>query len=198
MRFTATLLLLFFSIFSFAQKPIVLKKVKKKDIEIDGKSIIYGTFIQRLGFSSGSLPQNIILTNLDTKEIFQFRVKPTYKSAKKNTFCVYIKPGNYEITGYFWAQSTVAGATFYTEPTYKGVNCEYFALLAGISSGKIKESELTKYCFKIEKNTINFMGTWNFKSGIALFTSEISKFNGEKKNKYSNIDFTKSIENIPN
>ena len=84
-KYLATLLILV-SLTTNGQITITLKEVLSKDTVRSGQGIIYGLFIQRLGFSSGGFPQDIRIINLDTKEIFSFRVKPTFKSAKENIF----------------------------------------------------------------------------------------------------------------
>lgn len=53
-------------------------RVKKSVTHAINDAIIYGNFIQRLGFTSGGFPQDIRLENVDTKEIYRFRVKPTF------------------------------------------------------------------------------------------------------------------------
>ena len=101
MRKIFTLLLIFIPLQIFSQKIISLEPVKGKETIKSGESIIYGNFIQRLGFSSGGFPQDIRIVNIESNEIYAFRVKPAYKSAKENTFCSHIKPGKYYLLNYW-------------------------------------------------------------------------------------------------
>lgn len=119
MKYLLMLFFCFSTLLSKGQDVIVLDKVSNTDNVRDNKSIIYGNFIQRLGFSSGGFPQDIIIHNIDTKEFFKFRVKPTFKSKKENQFCVHINPGDYIIVNYLWTQSKWYGGTMYGEQPNK-------------------------------------------------------------------------------
>ncbi|SKB96112.1 hypothetical protein SAMN05660841_03313 [Sphingobacterium nematocida] len=85
MKHITLILLLFASTLTNAQTIKHLSDVGSKDAVANGQAIIYGNFIQRLGFASGGFAQDIRLINIDTKEVFAFRVKPTFKSSKENT-----------------------------------------------------------------------------------------------------------------
>lgn len=104
-----------------------LNPVSKQDPASKQKAIIYGNFIQRLGFSSGGFAQDIRIMNVETKEIFPFRVKPTFKSAKENIFCFYLEPGNYVILNYLYTQSKWYGGKIFTEHIYKNVESSKIA-----------------------------------------------------------------------
>jgi hypothetical protein len=63
-------LLTFNAIAGQAQTQAVkLDKVAKNDSVQKGQGVIYGNFIQRLGFSSGGFPQDIRLRNTETNEL---------------------------------------------------------------------------------------------------------------------------------
>ncbi len=57
------------------QKIESLKKADSSKELNDSTSIIYGLFIQRLGFTSGGFPQDIRLQNIITDKIYTFNVK---------------------------------------------------------------------------------------------------------------------------
>ncbi len=101
------------------QQVRMLEPVYRGEAPSVGKAVIYGNFIQRLGFSSGGFSQDIRLLNLNTNEIVALRVKPTFKSAKENPFCYNIDPGEYAIDNYYWTQSKWYGGTMNTEPILK-------------------------------------------------------------------------------
>ena len=96
-----TTLIILASLTTNGQGIKTLKEVLSKDTVQSGHGIIYGLFIQRLGFSSGGFPQNIRIVKLHTKEIFSFRVKPTFKSAKENIFSFHVPSGDYAIIQYW-------------------------------------------------------------------------------------------------
>ena len=86
MKHSVTKIFIFLTMFAKGQNFTSLDEVSGGDTIKNGKAIIYGNFIQRLGFSSGGFPQDIRLINLDTKEVQTFRVKPIFNSSKENTF----------------------------------------------------------------------------------------------------------------
>lgn len=91
---------------------------------VNDKCIINGNYIQRLRFCSGGFPQDIAIQNTETQECFYFRVKPIYKSKKKNPFIYYIPPGKYRVIVYWWSKSQAYGAIYFTEPIYKGIDLQ--------------------------------------------------------------------------
>jgi len=101
MKYVFTALLILFAMETYAQKIIPLESVNQNKSIISGTSIIYGSFIQRLGFSSGGFPQDIRIVNRETNEIYAFRDKPAYNSEKENSFCIHIKQDNYYIINYW-------------------------------------------------------------------------------------------------
>lgn len=70
MKRIITVFLVFLSMQINAQDLKHLDDVASNDGIPRGKAIIYGNFIQRLGFSSGGFPQDIRLINTETKEVF--------------------------------------------------------------------------------------------------------------------------------
>ena len=157
----------------------------------------YGNFIQRLGFSSGGFPQDIRLINTETKEIFTFRVKPTYKSAKENTFCYILKPGKYAIYNYWWTQSKWYGGKTFTEPIFKNID-NTNNLQAKINSGEIKDKDLLQYTFTVGENSINYLGTWHFDKGLVSFTDDKQNFDIKIAGRFKKLDLSKAETVLPN
>jgi hypothetical protein len=162
-----------------------------------GYAVIYGNFIQRLGFSSGGFPQDIRLINIETKEVLAFRVKPTFKSAKENTFCYVIKPGTYAILNYWWTQSKWYGGKMYTEPIFKGIDATD-NLEQKLNSGQIKQEELVQFKFTIVENSLNYLGTWHFDKGLVSFTDDKIPFDSTLKDVYNKLDFSTAKIMLPN
>ena len=197
MKYLTTAILIFLTMFSQGQNFKILDEVKHDDAITNGQAIIYGNFIQRLGFSSGGFPQDIRLINTDTKEVVVFRVKPTFKSARENTFIYFIKPGNYAILNYWWTQSKWYGGKMFTEPIYKDVDTTG-EFEQKIKSGKIKPDELKQFAFTITENSLNYLGTWHFDKELVSFTDDKTHFNILMKDKYKNLDFSTAKIVLPN
>lgn len=196
MKHSVTIILIFLTMFAKGQNFTALNEVSSGETIKNGKAIIYGNFIQRLGFSSGGFPQDIRLINLDTKEVLTFRVKPTYKSSKENTFVYHIRPGNYAILNYWWTQSTWYGCKMFTEPIFKNIDAtDNFEKKVG--SGQINKDNLEQFTFSISENTLNYIGTWHFDKGLVSFTNDKTEFDILIKSKYKKLDFSNAITVIP-
>lgn len=196
MKHLATVFFVFFSIIINGQNASTLNEIYRDDIVPAEGAIIYGNFIQRLGFSSGGFPQDIKLINLETNEIFIFRVKPTFKSAKENTFIYFIKPGKYAIHEYLWTKSTWYGGKFFTEPIFKNFDTTtYFEQKT--KSEPINQNKLEQFTFEITKNSLNYLGTWHFNKGLVSFTDDKIQFDKLLESHYKKLDFLKAITTIP-
>jgi len=197
MKYIATTISIFLAMFATGQNFKTLGEVGSGDTISTGQAIIYGNFIQRLGFSSGGFPQDIRIINLDTKEVTTFRVKPTFKSAKENTFIYFIKPGNYAILNYWWAQSKWYGGKMFTEPIFKGTDATG-DLEKKIKSGQTNQDELVQFTFDIIENSLNYLGTWHFDKGLVSFTDDKIQFDNLVKSKYKKLDFSLAKTVLPN
>ena len=197
MKYLTTVFFLFLTIFAKGQNFEMLNEMNSGDTIPTGKAIIYGNFIQRLGFSSGGFPQDIRIINIETKQVLTFRVKPTFKSAKENTFVCSIKPGKYAILNYWWTKSTWYGGRFFTEPIFKGVDVtDNFE--QKIKSGQINQNELEQFTFEIKKNSLNYLGTWHFDKGLVSFTEDKIQFDNLVKSKFKKLNFLEAITVLPN
>ena len=197
MKYLISTTLIFITLFSYGQSFKTLESFRNNDTIPPGKAAFYGNFIQRLGFSSGGFPQDIRVINVETKEVFTFRVKPAYKSAKENTFFYVIAPGTYSILHYWWIQSKWYGSKFFTEPILKGVDSKD-DLEAKLKSGEVKESELERYSFTVTSNSLNYLGTWHFDTGIVSFTNDKEELDRRIKDRYMNINLLKATTILPN
>ena len=183
--------------FANAQNFKTLSELDNNETVPTGQAVIYGNFIQRLGFSSGGFPQDIRLINIETKELFTFRVKPTFKSAKENTFCYILKAGTYAIVNYWWTQSKWYGGKIFTEPIFKDIDATN-NLEDKIKSGKIKETDLVQFTFTITENSLNYLGTWHFDKGLVTFTDDKQIFDTKIREKYKKLDLTTAKTVLPN
>ncbi|WP_422359813.1 hypothetical protein [Reichenbachiella sp.] len=177
-------------------KLVQLDPVNKNDILTEGNAIIYGNFIQRLGFSSGGFPQDMRVYNKATDTYYRFRVKATMTSKKESNFVFHIPPGDYEIFQYWWTQSNAFGGTFYTEPVFKHTD-SYEETITMLESGQLKEEELERFKFIIEPNSVNYLGTWNFDKEVAVFTNDKKSIDQKLIKKYKKISLQNSTINIP-
>jgi len=196
MKYIATITFIFLAILVKGQKIKSLEKVSSNDTLSKGQAIIYGSFIQRLGFSSGGFAQDIHLVNIDTKEVFAFRVKPIYKSAKENTFICFIKPGNYAILNYWWTQSKWYGGKMFLEPIFKDIDASQdFA--KKVKSGQVNLSDLKRFTFTIAENSINYLGTWHFDQGIVSFTDDKLQLDNSIQSKFNKLALSKASTVLP-
>jgi hypothetical protein len=183
--------------FNYAQNIIALDDLGSNDTIPKGKAVFYGKFIQRLGFSSGGFPQDIRLVNLDTKEVFSFTVKPTFKSAKENNFCYVIKAGNYAILHYCWTQSKWYGGKIFIEPIFKGIDATD-NLEKKINAGQMKQDDLVPFIFSLSENSLNYLGTWHFDKGLVKFSDDKQNFDNQIRGKYKKLNFSGAKTNLPN
>ena len=197
MKYLITLILGITIFSANGQELIQLEKVGSDDSIIENQAIIYGNFIQRLGFSSGGFPQDIRIQNIETKEFYKFRVKPTYKSRKENPFIFHIPPGKYRILVYWWTKSQWYGGKMFTEPIYKGIDASTKGFMKKWENGEIQEKDLEQYEFTIEKNTINYLGTWHFETGLVSFSNDKIQFDKEIMSEYEYIDFENAVIILP-
>lgn len=196
MKYFATLTLLFLTFLVRGQNYPSLLQVSSEEKPLAGRAIIYGNFIQRLGFSSGGFPQDIRLMNLDTKHIVSFRVKAAMKSAKENTFVYYIEPGRYAILNYWWTQSKWYGGKTFTEPIYKNVDVTD-GFVEKINSGLIKTDTLQHFTFTLPDKGMYYMGTWHFDRGLVTFNDDKETFDQLLQKEYRQLDCTKAVTVLP-
>ncbi len=194
MRITLIIILGFTTMIVNGQDFIQLNKVNNNDNIIEGQSIIYGNFIQRLGFSSDGFPQDIRIQNIETNEICRFRVKPTFTSKRENIFAFHIKPDTYKIIVYWWTQSKWYGGEIFTEPIYKNINTTQNFKIK-LEKGEIRKEDLKQFEFTISENTLNYLGTWHFNTGTVSFSNEKNKI--DEMIKFTKINLDNALIILP-
>lgn len=188
-------LLLLIPLTALSQQTAWLNNVMKKDTVQTGQAIMYGSFIQRLGFSSGGFSQDISIRNVETDEVYTFRVKAAFKSARENVFCFHIPPGKYVIQNYYWTKSKWYGGTMYNEPIYKNVASSQVRKM--VYEGQIKKEELQQYEFVIAPGTLNYLGTWRFDQEVVAFRDDKFNFDERLKGTYKNLPFSEAVTMLP-
>ncbi len=173
---------------------IVWPVVKNEALQ-PGKSAIYGTFIQRLGFSSGGNPQDIILRHDSSGRIYTMRVKGTFKSAKENFFCFHLPSGKYTLLQYYWTKSKWYGGLVLLEPIAKNVNFDEAKQLS--DKGELSEERLQRYTFILLPNTLHYMGTWHFETATVSFTDDKQQLDEKVAKMYKRLSFPAAITTLP-
>ncbi|MBC8035222.1 MAG: hypothetical protein H7Y03_13815 [Chitinophagaceae bacterium] len=193
MRLILIAVLLFTSLNISGQRIKVLRQTRPVDTVANGEGIIYGLFIQRLGFASGGFGQDIRLLNLDTKEIFSFRVKPTFKSKKENVFFYHIPSGKYAILNYYWTKSKWYGGEVHTESIYRKSDT-----ISISESGSHDHKDVSYYTFSILPSSLNYVGTWNFASEVVLFSNDKDELDKVLTVTLPLLSFKNAVITIPN
>lgn len=196
MKKIITLFFIFIWGYCNAQQFKKLIEVKSKDSINGNEAIIYGNFVQRLAFLSGGFPQEIRIANIENNEIYSFNVKPAYKSAKENAFIYFIKPGKYVILHYWWTQSKWYGGKFFTEPIFNGLDSRD-SLATKVKLGFIKENDLHRFMFSVDENSVNYLGTWHFDTGIVSFKDDKKTMDEKLFSKYPFINISKAKIALP-
>lgn len=197
MKHVLIALLLIVSLGAAAQPGRRLEKLGANDTIPAGQAAFYGEFIQRLKkLKSGGYPQDIRLINIETNEVFVFRVKSTFKTSKENQFCYLIEPGTYAILNYWWTESKWYGGKSYMEPIYKGDD-SIFETERKIKNKEQRPDELILFKFTVAENTLNYLGTWHFEDSPVFFTNDKEETDKEMLDKYKKLDFPASRIAIP-
>jgi TonB family protein len=154
---------------------------------LPGLGVVYGSCIQRLGFSSGSLAQYIRVVNVSTGRIFSFTVKPALRSRKENSFCYALPPGRYALYCYDFAASKWYGTELYTEGLQK----------AGAAAG-IQPLSVTRYLFTVAPGGLHYLGTWNLEQANTLVISnDKSTLDAQLAPHYKHLRFDEAIPTLP-
>lgn len=139
------------------------------------KGLIYGNCVQRLGFSSGGLLQDVQLVNLDTRKVVRVVVKPTMSSRKENEFCVALPPGRYALHTYSYSYGM--------EPLRKG------------QAGAITD---TRYVFVVQAGLVNYVGTWDFSAPQRpRFTIDQAALTDRINPIYTKLGFAEAVLAVP-
>lgn len=180
----------------YAQKKTeILWPVGRDEALQPGKSILYGNFIQRLGFSSGGFPQEIILHHNTSGQVYTMRVKGTYKSAKENLFCFHLPPGEYTLLQYYWTKSKWYGGMVHLEQIAKNVNFDEAKQLS--DKGELTEERMQRYTFTLAPDTLYYAGTWHFEAATVSFTDDKQQLDEKAAKMYKRLNFPAAIITLP-
>ncbi|UOQ74685.1 energy transducer TonB [Hymenobacter cellulosilyticus] len=108
------------------------------------KGVIYGSFVQRLGFSSGGLAQYVRLHNLTTHKVVRILVKPVMRSRQENEFCVALPPGRYALYSYEYSYGVEQIRKPRNGPTLSD----------------------TRFIFEVRPGQLHYVGTWNMRQPL--------------------------------
>jgi len=154
-----------------AQNARFLKNVGDKESRDYKSAMIYGIFVQRLGFKSGGLPQFVKIYNIDQNKEYRLKVKDAFTSRKNTLFCAELPLGNYELRSYIYEKSKWYGGIIYEEQLYKNVDCsdsvKYKAAVDSIGLSSFK-----RFTFTISEVLAYYAGQWDFGTGIVSFLSD--------------------------
>jgi hypothetical protein len=163
-------MLISITVCSNAQRVRLLKRVVDKESRNYKSAMIYGVFVQRLGFSSGGFAQFVQLYNLDSQKYYRLQVKEPFTSAKENFFCAELPIGKYEIRSYNYVRSKWYGGMIYEEPIFKN-----FDASDTLNSNSLKDStkalSLERFTFVVTDVAPYYVGLWDFNSGLVKFSS---------------------------
>ncbi len=188
--------LLIISALAFGQKSYTLKEYDNGDAIPEGKTLIYGNFVQRLGFSSGGFPQAVVIADYNSKKLFSLKVKSTFASSKQNIFMYFIQPGTYIIVAYQWTQSKWYGGESHMEYIFKDIDMEK------MTDKKFEEIKATqkieRFTFTVKPDVINYLGTWHFDTGQVYFTDDKVDFDSKIQQRYNKLSLNEAVANLPN
>ncbi|HAT92631.1 MAG TPA: hypothetical protein DCS36_09595, partial [Sphingobacterium sp.] len=114
-----------------------------------------------------------------------------------NIFIYTIEPGNYAILNYWWTNSKWYGGKMYTEYIFKNTDTTD-GFEDKVNAGLINIDELERFTFKITENSLNYLGTWHFKTPPVSFTDDKVILDKKMKDRYKAIDFSQANLVIPN
>lgn len=189
-------LILFFSLYASctAQTFEILVPQEKWDTIPRGKAVIYGNFIQGLGFKSGGASQNIHFHNTTVQKFYSMEVKGKFTSKAENPFIYVLPPGEYEIVSYNYSVSEPFGVNTYTNYTYP--DPETTTKVLPPDTAEFKSLDLPRLFFKIDNRTLNYVGSWDFRSLQITFLNEKEKLD-QKFGKYRKLDFNTAKISLP-
>ncbi|OGX90446.1 energy transducer TonB [Hymenobacter coccineus] len=151
------------------------------------KGIVYGSFIQRLGFESGGLGQYVRLANLTTGKSVRIEVKPPLRSRKQNTFCCALPPGRYALYKYEFTSSKWYGSETRVESLHKIAS-------PGPSSGL----RTTRYLFTVAPGQLHYLVTWNLEQENTLgFLNEKTQLDAHLAPILKNLNFNAAVVALP-
>jgi hypothetical protein len=151
------------------------------------KGIVYGSCIQRLGFSSGGLGQYVRLVNLSTGKALRLEVKPLLRSRKENPFCYTLPPGRYALYKYEFTEGKWYGAEVHEESLGKPRVAHPDSSL-----------KATRYQFTVQPGKVHYLGTWNFEQENApAFVNDKATLDAQLAPVFKYLNFTEAVIAVP-
>lgn len=188
--------LLILTAVGFAQKSKMLKCVVDKESRNYRSPMIYGVFVQRLGFSSGGFAQFILLYHVDDQKYYRLQVKEPFTSAKENLFCAELPTGKYEIISYNYVHSKWYGGKVYEEPIYKNFDASDSLNFSSLTDST-KSHSLERFTFVITNVAPYYSGLWDFNSGLVKFSFSKELADEKLKRLIHISDGSKAISILP-
>ena len=179
-----------------AQKIKKLKEANSSKKLSDEVSIIYGNFIHRIGSDNKYYAQAVVLRNIITNEDYSLNVRANYQRDTEKSFRFYIKPGMYKIHGYwYWTVKWLIGKEHY-QLIFKDTDSALFDKIA-VSDDIANEYKLESYYIEIRPNSIYYLGTWDFSSGVVSFSDDKVDHDKNVSKIYRKIPFDQAITKLP-
>ena len=151
------------------------------------RGIVYGSFIQRLGFESGGFGQYVRLANLTTGKSVRIEVKPPLRSRKQNTFCCALPPGRYALYKYEFTSSKWYGGVTQVENLHKIPSTDPGSGL-----------RTTRYLFTVVPGQLHYLGTWNLEQENTLgFLNEKTQLDAQLTPILKNLNFNAAAVTLP-
>ena len=151
------------------------------------QGLVYGSCIQRLGFSSGGLSQHVRLVNLATGKALLLEVKPLLRSRRENPFCYALPPGRYALYRYEFAESKWYGAEVHEESVRKRQ--------AAHSGGSLQAS---RYLFTVQPGKVHYVGTWHLEQENApAFTDDKATLDAQFTPVFKHLNLAEAVTAIP-
>ena len=150
------------------------------------RGIIYGSCVQRLGFSSGGLSQYVRLANLTTGKAVRIEVKPAMRSRQESAFCYPLPPGRYALYKYEFAESKWYGADMHEEQLLK----------PGPAAGPTLSA--TRFLFTVTAGSTSCVGTWDFtQENTPVFRPDKSRLDAELQPIFKNLRLAEAVLSLP-
>jgi hypothetical protein len=179
-----------------AQSARILKNVVDKESRDYKRAMIYGIFVQRLGFKSGGFPQYVKVYNFDQNKEYRLRVKDAFTAQKNSLFCAELPLGMYELRSYIYIQSKWYGGKEFEEQLYKNIDCsdsvKYKAAVDSLGLSSFK-----RFSFTVNEISPYYVGQWEFGTGLVSFSSDKQTSDEKLKRLIHVSDGSKAISILP-
>ena len=197
MKYSLFTALLLFSLQLSAQKGITVPQADPAHMVQPGMATVYGSFMPRhQTWLKKGYQHYVYIKNLQSGELFLVETLHYFNNGKEGVFCCHLKPGTYELLSYKWGDAQVYGVKVHTEPIYENIDATD-SLEAKVKSGAIKIADLKRFTFRVSEDTLYYLGSWNFNTGIAVFTDKKALADRQIKTDFLTVDFNKAITVIP-